>query len=163
VPAPVPFADGAVGQVERRLEESAPPPGILREIGQRQTELTILELDIKRAELQRRLKELEIPQAAQLSSPPSALSTAAAPGFSAGGELGIGHAGGVTVRRIHKVGNQLMAQVGLPNGETKAVRSGAMIGTELRVINILPDGVLVQHGGEVPYSLPAPVSFSSGR
>jgi type IV pilus biogenesis protein PilP len=134
--------------------ESGPVPSVLREIGQRQTELTILELDLKRAELQKKLRELEttsplsppLPPSAQIPAPTAMVQT---PGWDA-----------PVVRRIHKVGRDLVALVILPGGETKNVRSGGLIGKGLRVVEIVPDTVFVQQGGQPPVSLPV---FQSRR
>jgi type IV pilus biogenesis protein PilP len=132
-------------------------PGVLREIGQRQTELTILELDLKRAELQKKLRELEavFPNNGVPYFPTAAAQNSNVPvsPITKGWE-------GPQVRRIHKVGNELVAVVVIPGGETKNVRSGGFVGKELRVVEILPETVYVRQGDRQIYALPV---FQTGR
>ncbi len=130
--------------------DAAPLPGVLRQIGERQTELAILELDIKRAELQKKLRELNGEPVLQ-----SAVGLAVVNGGPPTRE--IPEAKGVTgdplVRRIHKVGHDLVASLAFSGGETKEVRAGAILPNDLKVIDILPDTVRVRRGAQSPYEL----------
>lgn len=147
----------AVPPPDAMVPEEGQLPGVLREIGRRQTELTILELDLKRAELQKKLRELETMGQAR---PPQFLPTAAMPQNTGGGgavplppDVGLDPEIGPQVRRIHKVGGALVAVIALPGGEIRHIRPGGLIG-DLRVVQILPDTVYVRKGDQPPYALP---------
>lgn len=161
VPEPVSVPDGH-SAAEPAVQEEGQVPGVLREIGQRQTELTILELDLKRAELQKKLRELE--GAAPANAPPFVAVPAAQnsnmPMLPA--ESGWDVQSGPLVRRIHKIGNELVAMVVFPGGETKNVRSGGVIGSGLRIVEILPDAVYVRKGDQPRYALPISTSRRGG-
>ncbi|PKU22814.1 type IV pilus biogenesis protein PilP [Telmatospirillum siberiense] len=165
VPAPASVVAGAP-PAEAVPPENGQFPGVLREIGRRQTELTILELDLKRAELQKKLRELE---SAGQAKPPQFLPVAAAamppsPGASlppSSVDMPQEAPVGPLVRRIHKVGNDLVALIALPDGETRNIRSGGVIGG-LRVVQILPDTVYVRKGDQPPYALPVSSSRRVG-
>ncbi len=154
IPEPSPVGGPPSSVVEPAGGDGGQIPGVLREIGQRQTELTILELNLKRAELQKKLRELEAPATGpQFSSAVPA--PAAAPALSTvPAESGWETSPGPLVRRIHKIGDELVAMVVFPGGETKNVRSGGSIGNGLRVVEILPDAVYVGKGDRQRYALP---------
>lgn len=135
-------------------------PGVLREIGQRQTELTILELEVKRAELQKKLRETEsVPP----GNGPQFLPAAAAQSF-VPPPLAISSAGDgqLSVRRIHKIGGELVALVTFPSGETKDIHVGGFVGKGLRVVEIRSDTVNVRQGDQQPYALPVSLSRRGG-
>ncbi|MDR3438184.1 type IV pilus biogenesis protein PilP [Telmatospirillum sp.] len=161
VPAPQPVG----GPSEAAAVDVTPPPAILREIGQRQTELAILELDLKRAELQKKMRDLEAPP---VSVPQFAAGTAAAAGPVPGAVAPAAPAdfesvAAPVVQRIHKVGGSLHAVVLLPGGETKDLHKGAVIMPGLRVVEVLPDHVLVRQGDKQPYRLSAEGSRRQGQ
>lgn len=130
--------------------DAAPLPGVLRQIGERQTELAILELDIKRAELRKKLRELNGESALQ-----PAVGLAVVNGGAPTREIpeAKGVVGDPLVRRIHKVGHDLVASLAFSDGETKEVRAGTILPNDLKVIVILPDAVRVRRGAQSPYEL----------
>jgi len=152
IPRPELVPPPSASDMETVSLDGAQFPGVLREIGQRQTELTILELDLKRAELQKKLRELELaahangpqflPAAASLASP---MSPAAVP---------MGREGQPYVRRIHKVGDEIAALVVFSDGVTKNISVGGLVGNGVRIVEILPDTVYVRQGDRERYALP---------
>lgn len=154
-PSPVSSAGPANATISDTAGDGAPPPGVLREIGQRQTELAILELDLKRAELQKKLRELEVPPA----KPPQFLPAIAQPQTGATvlpsplPDAISDSPFGPTVRRIHKVAGELVAQLLLPGGEIKNIRAGGGVGG-LKIVQILPDTVYARKGEQPPFALP---------
>ena len=135
--------------------ESVPPSGVLHEISQRQTELAILELDIKRAELQKKLRDLQ-------GGPPGQ-SIAASPPLKEGAAGPTPANAAPVVRRIHRAGGELAAVIILGHGETKTVRRGGEIANGLRVVEIHPDAVLVRRGDDPVYPLPASPLTGTGQ
>lgn len=160
---PPPAAIGGAGPADGIAGVPLPVPGVLRDIGQRQTELTLLELDIKRAELQKKLRELEAGPGpiVGLPSPPAlpASTTMPPPAVAEGGEPPTGPA----VRRIHKVDGQLAALIAFPSGETKEVRRGGAIANGLKVVEVRSDGVLVQQGDRPAFQLPVTGARRGGQ
>jgi type IV pilus biogenesis protein PilP len=130
--------------------EAAPVPPVLREIGMRQTELSLLELEVKRAELQKRLRDLDqvtVPGPASLSVPPPLPvgATVAPPGpvsppADAEGDRG------PRVLRIHRLDGRLKALIRLRDGETRDVVRGSRLPPDLEVVEVTGDAVLVRHG-----------------
>jgi type IV pilus biogenesis protein PilP len=159
-PRPEPVGPPSPGNGEAIPVDVGQIPGVLREIGQRQTELTILELEVKRAELQKKLRETEsvpsgngpqfLPAAATQSSVPSP------PAIALAGD------GQLSVRRIHKIGGKLVALVMFPSGETKDVHIGGFVAKGLRIVEILSDTVYVRQGDQQPYALPVSLSRRGG-
>lgn len=148
----MPIGSPPVTNAEPVATDGSQISGVLREIGQRQSELMILELDLKRAELQKKLRELD---SAPPAGVPQFLSTAAT-------NMGWEGTSGPVVRRIHKIGNELVAMVVFPSGETKDVRSGGFVGNGLRIVEILSDAVYVRKGDQQRYALPVSPSRHGG-
>lgn len=130
--------------------DGAPLPGVLRQIGERQTELTLLELEIKRAELQHKLRELDAPPPSLPPPGPSLAGDAVSKGNP--DPSGPGSRQPV-VRRIHKLSGELVALVILPTGEVREVRRGAVLAHDLKVVEIRPEAVRVSRSGQTPYDL----------
>jgi hypothetical protein len=112
----------------------------------------ILELDVKRAELQKKLRELDSVPSAGV---PQFISAAAA-------KMGWEGSAGPVVRRIHKIGDDLVALLVFSSGEMKDVRSGGFVGDGLRIVEILPDAVYVRNGDLQRYALPVVQSRRGG-
>jgi type IV pilus biogenesis protein PilP len=140
---------------------SAPPPEILRDISQRQTELAVLELEIKKAELKKKLFDL------QASGPPAAI---ASPREVAPPRVEIPLASsdivedkGISVKLIHKVDGRLAARVVHAGGETQDVKVGAPLGDGFTVAEIRADGVTVRRSAADVSRVPAAPVSSSGK
>lgn len=124
-----------------------PAPGLLRELTQRQTDLAILELDIKKAELEKRLREAKTSGDPMLS-PPLVLDLPAnaikdhKPAMPA-----------YSVQRIHRLGQSLSATLLSSNGETVTVFVGSKLGDHLVVDSISAEAVLVRLGEQPPARL----------
>lgn len=162
IPGPMPAGSHSSAIVEPVATEGAQIPGVLREIGQRQTELTILELDLKRAELQKKLRELEAAAPPQMPQflPAAAVQNPSVP--MAPAESGSEMPTGPLVRRIHKIGDELVALILFPGGETKNVRPGGVVGNGVRIVEILLDAVYVRKGEQQRYALPISQSRRGG-
>lgn len=154
VPRSLPIINPSSSTLDPSVVEGGQMPGVLREIGQRQTELTILELDLKRAELQKKLRELEAAVPANIPHPLPAVvaQNSAVPSAVPDGAWETQM--GPLVRRIHKIAGELVALVVFPGGETKNVRLGGLVGGGVRIVEILPDAVFVRLGDQQRYSLP---------
>jgi type IV pilus biogenesis protein PilP len=162
VPSPTPSMSLPAGPGVDRDDASEAP--VLRELSQRQTELAILEMDLKRAELQKKLRDLQSPQVVvvpsagaatpsgptSLSSPSEPVPTISQPVW---GKRS-GPQNGPIVQRIHKVQGGLRALIRLPSGEVRDVALGATVGPSLRIIAISSDGVSARQGREPPFVLP---------
>lgn len=163
-PVPEPRPVGASG--DPQIPDAPGMPDVLKEISQRQTELAILELDLKRAELQKKMRDLEAPSAAV--QPPalgggggggaaaSPSPAAVIPGYAdmSPSPLSDGAAGPV-VQRIHRVNGSLCALIVLPGGESRDLPPGAEVIAGMRVVAITPDKVLVRSGDRAVHALPS--------
>jgi type IV pilus biogenesis protein PilP len=149
-------ADGPPAPAAISIPGTTPATEILKEISDSQTELALLELAIKKAELQKKLREIQIPRDAP--SPPSEdrRMPAAAPITLRGGEQ-------YAVRRVHRVNGNLEAVLVLPGGDIKAVKKGSVLAEDLVVADVRPEGVSVRRGSGLPYSLPAAASIGEDR
>lgn len=161
VPAPQPVLPGMAETGSGA--DYVPQSGVLREIGQRQTELAILELDIRKAELKKKLKDLDgggaplpVPS---IPSPVPVLDGGPGPARPAPGAGAFGAPGAPSLRRIHKIGHDLAALLVFPTGEIRDVRRGASLPNDLKVVDILPDAVLVRRGDQPAYALPVSAGF----
>jgi len=150
----------SVPAMAAEAEGSAPPdPELLSNIAQRQTELAILEMDIKKAELQKKLRELQLPGQipvlppgqAPVLPPPPALAGDFPPGAAKNPDL---RSGSFSVQRIHRVGDRLAAVVRFPSGETRSVFSGETLEKSLKVVAVSAVEVTVRLAGAEPYALP---------
>lgn len=167
VPAPQPVGEDGAAAADALAADGSYNSGLLRDISQRQTELAILELDVKRAELQKRLKELEggpLPGPATVAVSPPVMPPSAPPLAppSAVAEPRPEPHGGVTVRRIHKIGGELTALITYPGGETRNVRRGASLAPGLTVVDIGLDAVQVREGDRPPFALPIGIPSGGG-
>lgn len=156
-PATIPLPPAAHGPAlvgQTTSGETVPSP-LLEEIGKRQSELAVLELDLKRAELKKRLRELD--QTLPASPPPAFPS-----GAPTGSQPAIGEPGPVgavmtaslpVVKRVHRVGGQLRALLVMPSGETRDLTKGAALDENLHIVAIASDLVLAKKAGGAPFPL----------
>jgi len=159
-PRPEPVGAPLPANGEAMTVDGGQIPGVLREIGQRQTELTILELEVKRAELQKKLRETEsVPSGNGPSFLPAAAMQSSVPPPPV---IPLAGDGQLSVRRIHKIRGELVALVMFPGGETKDIHVGGFVGKGLRVVEILADTVYVRQGDQQPFALPNSLSRHGG-
>jgi type IV pilus biogenesis protein PilP len=156
-PAPVTSAGPAVPAAEPPAVEAAPVPPVLREIGIRQTELSLLELEVKRAELQKRLRDLDqvtVPGPASLPVPPPLpVGAAGAPSGPVSPPADADGDRGPRVLRIHRIDGRLKALVRLRDGETRDVGRGNRLPPDLEVVEVSGDAVLVRRGQAPAHAL----------
>ena len=138
-----------------------PDSQLLSNIAQRQTELAILEMDIKKAELQKKLRDLQLPAPFAGPAPvlpaPVLVAPPSLPGDVPPGAAKIPEPppGSFSVERIHRVGDRLAAVVRFPSGETRSVRSGETLEKGLKVVAVSAVEVTVRRANAEPYALPA--------
>jgi type IV pilus biogenesis protein PilP len=160
-PVPAPTSSGATAG-----PDFVPSPEVLRLIGQKQVELSLLELDIKRAELLKRLRETQsvqatggppsIPVATGFVPPPQPAQPAAPSAESANPDKGDAATRGTSpsVKLIHREGRELTAILVMPGGESRTVHRGNTLPGGMVVVAIDPDGVSVRSGDQKPHPLP---------
>lgn len=139
---------------------AAPDPDLLADIARRQTELAVLELDIKKAELQKKLRELQ-PSALPpglAAIPPlavdAALPAAKAPEF---------QARIWSVQRIHRIGERLAALIRFPGGETRDVFPGGKLDGDLKLVAVTPGEVTARRSAGEAFSLPVLTATAERR
>jgi len=150
-----------------------PSADVLRKVSQQQSELALLELAIKKAELQRKLLDLragsdpfahgDAPEPSETVMPPTsvpmpAVSPAAFPPPSSPPVFAhrpVATAANFAIRRIHRVHGQLTAELVCPDGDIKEVSKGSMLSPGLLVADIRVDGVFVRQGQQDLAPLPA--------
>ena len=143
-------AEGPEGSA---IPGATPPADVVQQITERQTELAILELAIKKAELKKRLQELQVPaepgvphtdasasDAPATAQPPRALQNPPSDHYA--------------VHRIHRIRGHLVAAIALPDGAIKELAKGAVLPGGLLIADIRSDGVSVRRGQGEPYDLP---------
>jgi type IV pilus biogenesis protein PilP len=151
-----------------------PSPDVLRQLTQQQSELALLELALKKAELQRKLEDLRAPAGPFVHGDPPTIAetvmptvsdpTASAPMASApmaSAHRPVSTASQFAVRRIHRVRGQLAAELVCPDGDIRQVGKGAVLSPGLTVADIRADGVFVRRDQQD--LIPLPSAAADGR
>jgi type IV pilus biogenesis protein PilP len=148
----------------------APGSSILSEISRRQVELSLMELDLKKAELVQKLAEVrgqtfpvEIFDGIPAGAPPAFVR----PGGGTGSQAVRGGPGPLPdpdVRLIRKDGGVLVADLALSSALRVTVRPGDRLPDGLHIADIQPDYVLVRRDGghAYPLGLDGGVSAAAG-